>query len=153
MTALDFAAELCRQFEGLRLEPYLCPAHVPTVGYGSTRYEDGRKVSLEDAPITPEQAERMLRRHLEDECLSPLLRLSPVLGHALPERLGALLSWAYNLGVGNYVQSGLRRAVEAEDWPEVCVQLKRWTKAGGRDLPGLVKRRAAEAALIERTLQ
>lgn len=152
-TALEHAAELCKEFEGLRLSPYLCPAKVPTIGYGSTIYMDGRRVALNDPAITEDQAEALLEHHLVTHCIQPLCLESPGLGHERPERVGALASWAYNLGMGNYRTSTLRRAVDAGNWPEVCVQLKRWTKAGKIELPGLVKRRAAEAALIQRTLQ
>lgn len=151
-TALDYAAALCKEFEGLRLSPYLCPAGIPTIGYGSTGYIDGRRVMLKDPAITEDQAEAMLEHHLVTHCIQPLCLASPTLAHALPERLGALASWAYNLGMGNYGTSTLKKVVDAGDWPGVCVQLKRWTKAGKQDLPGLVRRRAAEAALIERTL-
>ena len=51
------AAKLCRRFEGLYLRPYLCPAGVPTIGYGSTVYENGMAVQLTDPPITRERAE------------------------------------------------------------------------------------------------
>ena len=55
------AVDLIKHFEGLRLTPYLCSAGVPTIGYGSTFYEDGRKVSLQDPPITKERAEELLQ--------------------------------------------------------------------------------------------
>ena len=48
---LELAASLCRQFEGYRAKPYLCPANVATIGYGSTYYADKRKVTLEDPPM------------------------------------------------------------------------------------------------------
>jgi len=48
---LEIAASLCRQFEGYRAKPYLCPAGIPTIGYGSTYYADGRKVTWEDPPM------------------------------------------------------------------------------------------------------
>jgi GH24 family phage-related lysozyme (muramidase) len=52
MDAVELAAALCRRFEGFFSHPYLCPAGVPTIGYGATYYEDGRKVTLRDPPIT-----------------------------------------------------------------------------------------------------
>ena len=62
---LWYAASICRRFEGLYLKPYLCPAGVPTIGYGATFYQDGKKVSLRDKPITREQAEDLLMYHLK----------------------------------------------------------------------------------------
>ena len=152
-TAVEHAAALCREFEGLRLEPYLCPAGIPTIGYGSTAYADGQRVTLDDEPITEDDAEQLLRDHLERHCIRPLVRMSPKLLDAPSECLGALASWAYNLGAGAYEKSMLRRMVDADDWPQVCVQLKRWVKAGNQTLPGLVRRREAEAALIEQALK
>jgi lysozyme len=56
--AIEISAALCRRFEGLFLQPYLCPAGVPSIGYGTTHYADGRAVTLKDPAITKAQAER-----------------------------------------------------------------------------------------------
>ena len=61
---LDLAAELCRRFEGYRAKPYLCPANVATIGYGSTYYADGRKVTLEDPPMDEPTARALLMAEL-----------------------------------------------------------------------------------------
>ena len=153
ITAAEHAAALCREFEGLRLEPYLCPAGIPTIGYGLTSYADGRRVTMHDDSITEDDAEQLLRDYLERHCIRPLVRMSPKLLDAPPECLAALASWAYNLGAGAYEKSTLRRMVDADDWTQVCVQLKRWVKAGNQTLPGLVRRREAEAALIEQAFK
>ena len=57
---LDIAAELCRRFEGFSSKPYICPAGIPTIGYGSTYYADGRKVTLADAPMDEPTARTLL---------------------------------------------------------------------------------------------
>lgn len=67
--AIAIAAGLCRRFEGLRLKPYMCPAGIPTIGYGSTRYADGKAVTLRDAPITAAQAEELLMATLRRDYL------------------------------------------------------------------------------------
>lgn len=144
--AIDLAAALCRRFEGLRLRPYLCPAGVPTVGYGATHYLDGRRVRLSDMPVTPTQADRLLLLALRRTYLPAVLRQCPHV--AEPRRLAALVDWTFNLGEGNLRASTLRRKVNAEAWDEVPAQLMRWTRGGGRVLPGLVARRRAEAAMI-----
>ncbi len=144
---LDVAAELCRRFEGFRSQPYLCPAGVATIGYGSTRYADGRAVQLTDPPISQEAAERLLQLTLSQEFLPGVLRACPVLV-AHPARCNAIVDWAYNLGVGRLQTSTLRRVVNAQDWAGAREQLMRWTRASGRELPGLVRRRQAEAALL-----
>jgi len=145
--AVHLAAELCRRFEGLRLRPYLCPAGVPTIGYGSTRYEDGTRVQLTDPAITRERAEALLHWALVHEYLPAVVRLCP--GADTPERLAALVDFAYNLGVGRLAASTLRKRVNAGRWAEVPAELAKWVKGGGRVLAGLAKRRQAEALLIQ----
>ena len=147
--ATEVAADLCRMFEGFRAKPYLCPAGVPTIGYGSTRYLDGRKVALTDPPVTEETAGEMLEASLVRDYLRPLMALSPVLAR-LPQAWGALGSFAYNLGVPAYQRSTLRARVDAQDWNGARAEIKKWTRSSGKVLPGLVKRRAAEAALLNK---
>jgi lysozyme len=137
--AMRVAFELCKIFEGLSLTPYLCPAGVPSIGYGSTRYEDGTVVTLGDAPIDKTRAELLLIRHLESQCIPAALKASPIL--ATNERaLGAIADFIYNLGSGRYRASTLRRRINAAE------EMRKWTRASGRVLPGLVRRREAEIA-------
>lgn len=145
--ALSLAADLCRQFEGLSLQPYLCPAGIPTIGYGSTRYASGRAVTLQDAPITREQADALLLLTLRRDYLPGVLRLSPILADQ-PGALAAIVDFAYNLGIGRYGTSTLRRRIDAGDWPGARAELAKWVRGGGKVLPGLVRRRNAEAELI-----
>jgi lysozyme len=139
-------AELCRRFEGFYPRPYLCPAGIPTIGYGIIRYSNGIAVTLRDAPITRERAEELLMHHIRADVLPPVLRLCPQID--TPGRLGALVSWTYNLGSGNLAASTLRRRINARAWQDVPDQLRRWNRGGGVVLRGLVRRREAEAALI-----
>ena len=88
MDALALAAALCRRFEGLYLQPYLCPAGVPTIGYGATFYEDGRRVTLKAPPITKERAEQLLLWHLRRYFLPDVAALCP--GADTPPRIAAL---------------------------------------------------------------
>lgn len=147
MKALEIASALCRTFEGLKLKPYICPAGYPTIGYGSTRYEDGRLVTLQDTPITPERAETLLQITLGRDYLPGVLKASPALIKR-PEALGALVDFAYNCGVPRYRASTLRRCVDAEDWQAAKYQLMKWVNGGGKVLPGLVARRVAEGKLL-----
>lgn len=146
MDVLTVAAALCRRFEGFYPRPYLCPAGVPTIGYGATYYEDGARVTLRDAPIDQARAEALLLWHLRHVYLPAVLALCPGLDD--PERAAALIDFTFNLGAGSLKTSTLRRKVNAGQWDEVPAQLRRWNKAGGRVLRGLTARREAEAALI-----
>lgn len=143
--ALAVAETLCRRFEGLRLRPYLCPAGVPTIGYGTTRYPDGRAVALTDAPISQETAIRLLRWDLANVRLPAVKVLCPSVAD---ERLGVLIDFAYNLGVGRLRSSTLRRHVNAYRWDLVPAELRKWVLAGGRRLDGLVARREVEISYI-----
>jgi lysozyme len=147
-SAVDVAAALARRFEGFRSRPYLCPAGVPTIGYGATRYLDGRRVQLTDPPISREAAERLLLRQLEREYLPVVLRLCPGLVGETPERLAAIVDFTFNLGSGRLGSSTLRRRINAGDWAAVPAELAKWVIGGGVVLRGLVLRRQAEAALV-----
>lgn len=145
--ALEVAAALCRKFEGLRLRPYLCPAGYPTIGYGTVNKPDGTQVSMDDPPISKETAEDWLMQELAVTYLPGVLRASPgLLGH--PQALGALTDFAYNLGVPRYRSSTLRKRIDAQDWAGAKQELARWVHGGGKKLPGLIRRRAAEATLL-----
>lgn len=142
---LPIAEALCKRFEGLHLHPYLCPAGVATIGYGSTYYLDGRKVSLKDAAITRAEAERMLRWLLVNEYGPAVDRLCPGLrGQAK----AAVVDFAFNLGVGRLQASTLRRRINAGDFEAAKVEIMKWNKAGGRVLRGLTLRRIAERNLL-----
>jgi lysozyme len=145
---LDIAAALCKQFEGFRGKPYLCPAGVPTIGYGSTYYADGRKVSLTDSPISEPEATELLLHELHHTYLPGVLRNCPIL--LTDERkCNVIVDFAYNLGVGRLQTSTLRRKINAQDWDGAKEQLMLWTKGNGRVLPGLVKRAQARCKLLD----
>lgn len=134
---------LIRRFEGLRLRPYLCPAGVPTIGYGHT----GPEVRMDSPAITRSLAEAWLLEDAERACRAALA-LSPALA-GQDDRLAAVADFIFNLGAGRYKASTLRRRIAEGDWPEAAEQLGRWVWGGGRRLPGLVARREAERRLIE----
>lgn len=132
--------DLIKSFEGLRLSAYKCPAGVWTIGYGTTA---GVK---EGQVITKERADELLRddvKRFEDQVLR-LVKVPLTQG-----QLDALVSFTYNLGAANLGNSTLLRLLNAGDYKGAAAQFDRWTKAGGKELPGLVKRRAAERALFE----
>ena len=148
MDALAVALALIRGFEGLYRGPYLCPAGVPTIGYGATYYEDGTRVTLKDPIISAARAEALLLWHVKAVYLPAVLKLCPAIVHETPGRVAALIDWTFNLGAGNLKASTLRKRVNAGRWDDVPTELRKWNKAGGRVLRGLTTRREAEAALV-----
>lgn len=141
----DKGIELIKRFEGLSLKPYLCPANVPTLGYGNTFYKNGKKVTLNDKPITEQKAVEMLRQSLEkfEQYVD-----SYTTDSITQNQFDALVSFCYNLGPANLKSSTLLKKVNANTNDETIKdEFLKWTKAGGRKLAGLVKRREAEAAL------
>lgn len=147
-TAVEIAAALCRRFEGFYSRPYLCPAGVPTIGYGATHYLDGRRVTLKDAAISRETAERLLIAQIERTYLPAVLRLCPSMLTASAERMAAIIDFTFNLGDGRLRSSTLRKRINAGEWELVPVELRKWTIGGGKVLRGLVLRREAEIALV-----
>lgn len=137
--------DLIKKYEGLKLEPYLCPANVPTIGYGATYYLDERKVSMDDSKITELYAEELL--------LSMLTRYEKGVERYVQVEINqnqfdALVSFAYNLGLGALKESTLLKKVNSNPCDEnISYQFNRWTKAGGKELSGLVKRRKEEGNL------
>jgi lysozyme len=130
---------LIRRFEGCRLRAYICPAGVWTIGWGAT----GRGV-FPGAVWTQSQADARLYQDAQ-VFVAAVLKASPSLtGGALC----AIADFAYNLGAGAYRGSTLRRCIDAGDMEGAKRQLARWVHGGGRVLPGLVLRRAAESALL-----
>ena len=150
---LDIAAELCRRFEGYRAKPYLCPAGVATIGYGSTYYADKRKVTLEDPPMDEPTARALLMVELVHTYAPGVVRHCPNLlvlaAQGDLRKLNAVVDFAYNLGVGRLQTSTLTRKINAQDWAGAKEQLMLWTRGGGKVLPGLVKRRTAECVLLD----
>lgn len=144
---LSIAAELCKRFEGFRSKPYLCPANVPTIGYGSTYYANGTKVTLQDPPMSEPEAAELLLKELEHTYLPGVLRYCPSLATD-NKKLNAIVDFCYNLGVGRLQTSTLRRKINAQDWDGAKEELMKWNKGGGKVLAGLDKRRKAEIALF-----
>lgn len=141
------AAALARRFEGLFLRPYLCPAGIPSIGYGATRYPNGLRVSLLDAPITKERAEELLLWELR-KCLRITMQLCAELNFWGERAVAAIVDFTFNLGSGKLASSTLRKKIMADDRHGAKLELMKWVYGGGRRLKGLEIRRTAECALI-----
>lgn len=148
---VDLAKAVIRHFEGLYLTPYLCPAGVPSIGYGATFYEDGTRVTLHDAPITRERAEALLDWHIANVYMPGVRALCPHVTD--PARLAALIDFTFNLGTGRLRTSTLRKRVNDNRWADVPSELRKWVMAAGKRLAGLVRRREAEVVLVQQETQ
>lgn len=139
MTTSNQGKNLIKEAEGLRLEAYLCPAKVPTIGWGHTK---GVQLGQH---ITVQQAEDML---VDD--IAPIERLLNGLKiNFRQEQFDALVSWIFSLGEGKFKGSTMYKRIiaNAKD-EEITDQLVKWIYSDGRPLPGLIKRRVAEANLF-----
>ena len=130
---------LIKEFEGLSLDAYLCSAGVLTIGYGHTGgVQKGDR-------ITEKKAEELLQDDLK-KFENGVLRLVRV--PLNQNQFDALVSFAFNLGVGNLGKSTLLRKLNDRDFKGAAAEFVRWNKAGGRELAGLTRRRNAEAELF-----
>ena len=159
-------ADLMHRFEGCRNKPYLCPAHIWTIGYGHVLYQEqiklpmarveGKEVPMirKEMPLKPEDNRVWSKEEIEklfaDDVASferGVLRLVP----GVAGRQGAfdaLVSISFNFGLGNLQRSTIRMKANRGDWEGAAEAFMAWTKGGGKVLPGLVKRREAERALF-----
>lgn len=133
--------DIVRDFEGLRLKAYICPAGVLTIGYGSTgpHVKPGMVITADQATDLLVKDLARFERFVEEHG-----------GSCTDNEFSALVSFAFNVGCGALEESTLLRLHRAGKKDAAADQFGRWTKGGGRVLPGLVKRRAAEAALYRK---
>ena len=156
MKVSDAAIRMIKHHEGVRLRPYRCPAllwttavgHVIDPSHAAVKYEDRKNLPI------PAGWDRVLSMGEVDSILAQdlgrfergVLRLCP----AAIDRQGvfdSLVSFSFNVGLGNLQRSGLRMKTNRGDFDEAADEFLKWTKAAGRVLPGLVRRRKDEQAL------
>ena len=132
--------ELIKKFEGCRTESYRCSANVPTIGYGHT-------AGVKDGDIcTKEEAESLLASDLEefegyvDKYVEVDLTQS---------QRNAIIAWTFNLGPRSLKSSTMLKELNAGNYEKVPSEMKRWNKAGGKVLDGLIRRREAESLLFQ----
>jgi len=156
---------LMHRYEGFRSKPYLCPAHIWTIGYGHVLYQDQIRLPVvrkgdytgivrNEYPLLPEDSRVWTKTEIDELFRSDVqtfergvLRLVP----GVSGRQGAfdaLVSFAFNAGLGNLQRSQIRMRANRDDWEGAAEAFRAWTKGGGKVLPGLVKRREAEIALF-----
>jgi lysozyme len=137
--------DLIKKYEGFVSKPYLCPAKVPTIGFGATYYADGRQVSMKDDPITQAAAIDLLKNMLTryENAVNRYVQTE-----INQNQFDALVSFAYNLGCGALQKSTLLKKINNDPCdPDIHYQFKRWVRANGIILDGLVKRRKSECDL------
>lgn len=137
--------DLIKQFEGLSLTPYVCSGGIKTIAWGNTYYPNGKKVTLQDPKITPQQADEILKHALTtyEKAVDSFCR-----DDISQSQFDALVSFAYNLGVGALQKSTLIKKVNANPKDvTIADEFMKWNKANGKVLVGLTKRRQAEANL------
>jgi len=157
------------RFEGFKNRPYLCPAHIWTIGYGHVLYQEQIRLPMvrppgktkddipmirSEYPLKPEDNRVWSKEEINElfradvgDFERGVLRLVP----SVAGRQGsfdALVSFAFNAGLGNLQRSQIRIRANRGDWDGAAEAFKQWTKGGGKVLPGLVKRRDAEIALF-----
>ena len=136
--------ELIKISEGFRAKAYLCPAGIPTIGYGETQgVHLGMTTTIEEA-----QAKLDARY---DEFEAEVLSVVKV--DLNENQLGALTSFTYNIGLGNLSRSGLLARINRGDFEGAAEEFKKWNMGGGRVLPGLVIRRQAEHDLFVKPVE
>ena len=137
--------DLIKSFEGFYAKPYMCPASVPTIGYGTTRYPNGNKVTLKDVSITEQKGVEYLmddlktfEKYVDSYCRDDVNQ----------NQFDALVSFCYNLGPNNLKSSTLLKKVNLNPSdPSILNEFLKWNKGGGIVLKGLTKRRQAESNL------
>ena len=146
--------QLIKSWEGLVLKPYLDSLKIPTIGYGTTFYEDGSKVAMTDAPITKERAEALLAIHVNDFAKQVEAMITvPITDN----QFAALVSFAYNAGPGALRGSTLLKKLNAKDYAGAADQFLVWNKGKDRVtgqmvvISGLNNRRQAERSLFLQT--
>jgi lysozyme len=158
--------DLMHRYEGFRARPYLCPAHIWTIGYGHVLYQEqirlpvvrveGKETPMirKEMPLKPEDNRVWTKTEIDELFRDDVgtfergvLRLVPgVVGRQ--GSFDALVSISFNFGLGNLQRSTIRMRANRGDWEGAAEAFRVWTKGGGKVLPGLVKRREAEIALF-----
>jgi lysozyme len=137
--------DMIKGWEGFRAEPYLCPGRVWTIGFGTTRYPNGVFVGEQDPEITRGQAEQYLRHDLIQFERAVLKNVKVEISQ---NQFDALVSFTYNVGPGNLKTSTLLKLLNTGKYLLAAQEFPKWNKAGGKVLPGLVKRRKEEMDLF-----
>ena len=156
---------LMHKYEGFRNRPYLCPAKIWTIGYGHVLYQQQIQLPVvrvngytgmlrHEYPLRAEdnrvwskdEIDELFRNDVRNFERGVLRLVPPVTGRQ--GAFDALVSFAYNAGLGNLQRSQIRMRANRQDWEGAAEAFRKWVTGGGKVQPGLVKRREAEIALF-----
>ena len=139
MNISEDGLKLIKFFEGCKLDAYYCPSNVLTIGYGHT------KTVHEGMTITQEEADNLLNLDIREfeKYVQSIVKV-PLKQHPFD----ALVSWTFNLGPYNLMNSTLLKELNSSNYSKVPSEIKRWNKSNNKVLDGLVKRREAEAKMF-----
>ena len=158
--------DLMHKYEGFRSRPYLCPAHIWTIGYGHVLYQDQIRLPVvrvpdkptqtirKEYPLRPEDSRVWTKTEIDELFRADVATFERGVLRLIPGCVGrqgsfdALVSFAFNAGLGNLQRSTIRMKANRGDWEGAAEAFMAWTKGGGKVLPGLVQRREAEKALF-----
>jgi lysozyme len=158
--------DLMHKYEGFRARPYLCPAHIWTIGYGHVLYQEqirlpvvrveGKETPMirKEMPLKPEDNRVWTKTEIDELFRTDVGTFERGVLRLVPSVVGrqgsfdALVSISFNFGLGNLQRSTIRMRANRGDWDGAAEAFRVWTKGGGKVLPGLVKRREAEIALF-----
>lgn len=145
MIASKKCIDLIKQFEGYSAKPYLCPAKVWTIGYGSTRYENGTPVKRDDEPIDEARAIKIMQTTLKGYEDAVNRYVSVKLNQ---NQFDALVDFAYNLGNKALLNSTLLKRINEGNFLAANNEFGKWVFSNGDKLQGLARRREAERLLF-----
>ena len=161
--------DLMHRFEGFRSKPYLCPAHIWTIGYGHVLYQEQIRLPVvrpegktkadipmirKEMPIKLEDFRVWSKQEIDELFRADVATFERGVLRLVPGVVGrqgsfdALVSFAFNAGLGNLQRSQIRMRANRGDWEGAAEAFMAWTRGGGKVLPGLVRRRQAEIALF-----
>jgi lysozyme len=158
--------DLMHKYEGFRSRPYLCPAHIWTIGYGHVLYQEQIRLPVvrvegkdtpmirKEYPLKPEDNRVWTKTEIDELFRADVATFERGVLRLVPGVVGrqgsfdALVSISFNFGLGNLQRSTIRMRANRGDWEGAAEAFRVWTKGGGKVLPGLVKRREAEIALF-----
>lgn len=165
MKTSDKGIQLMHRFEGYRNKPYLCPAKIWTIGYGHVLYQEQIRLPVarvngytgmirSEYPLRPEHNRVWSKDEINELFRNDIKSFERGVLRLVPSVVGrqgsfdALVSFAFNAGLGNLQRSQMRMRALRKDWDAAAEAFRQWVKGGGKVLPGLVKRREAEIALF-----